>query len=242
MENNKQTILKMKENDRLPHSFLFFGEKGWGKTAFAIFTAQTILSDENPKLIAENKHPDVIWVEHSGKLGGFSVETIRNVCAEAFIKPNNGNAKIYIFDDADNITVQAQNALLKLVEEPPDTVYFIFTAKSRTVFLPTMLSRMTAMGMTKPQNSATELTPEVKTLVNCVLTGREYDFLVCISKPDNKDSFQQLLQDFDTALITSFESNGALKIHNAIRKAYFQLNSNVGIKLVGTALTANIFA
>ena len=77
----------------------------------------------------------------------YTVETCRHVCADAFIAPNNGSAKVYVFTDADNIQLPAQNSLLKIVEEPPDFVYFIFTASSKDVFLPTIISRVTSVGV-----------------------------------------------------------------------------------------------
>jgi DNA polymerase III delta prime subunit len=236
---NKDLIQTMRERDRLPHSILFYGGEGSGKTEMAIFTAKTILNDENPRLIEENKHPDVFWVEHSGKLGGFSVETIRNVCSEAFIQPNNSYAKIYIFDDADNITNQAQNALLKLVEEPPDTVYFIFTAKSKSIFLDTMISRMTCIPLPNVQKAPDN--EKVNEIINSVLRNDEYNVLKILSSLDNKDDFLSFLKDFENSLILKFDPKSAKKIYENIRKCYGELKSNTSLKLVASNLCGGIF-
>ena len=56
---------------------------------------------------------------------------------------------MYIFSDADSIQLPAQNSLLKIVEEPPEFVYFIFTAASKDVFLPTIISRVISLGMSQ---------------------------------------------------------------------------------------------
>ncbi|GHU51939.1 DNA polymerase III subunit delta' [Clostridia bacterium] len=238
---NRELLVTMRERGRLPHSILFYGETD--RTEMALFTAQTILKDENPKIIAENKHPDVIWVEHSGKLGGFSVETIRNTCADAFIKPNNSSAKVYIFDGADNITNQAQNALLKLVEEPPDTVYFIFTAKSKSVFLDTMISRMTCLSLPNSENSENTIQNElVAKTINAVLCNNEFDVLTLLSSIENKDDFLVFLKDFENSLISSFSYNSASKIYENIRNCYSQLHSNTSIKLITTNLCSGIFS
>ena len=61
----------------------------------------------------------MITAQHSGKRIGFSVETVREIRREAGILPNNGAMRVFIFPDADGMSVQAQNALLKSVEEPP---------------------------------------------------------------------------------------------------------------------------
>ena len=140
---------------RLPHSFLIYGEQGTGKKTLAWYLAARLLCEGAQKPcgsckpchnLEHRQHPDVMEIPHSGKTGGVSVESIRRVCADAYKTPNNGMRKLYLFTDADHMTVQAQNALLKLVEEPPDFTYFVFTAQSRHAFLETILSRVSAIG------------------------------------------------------------------------------------------------
>lgn len=155
-EHITDTFQKMHSSGRMSHSFLIYGETGLGKKMFAQYLAMMLVceSDNAPcgkcracSNVIKNVHPDVIYIEHSGKLNGFSVESVRNVCTDAYIKPNNADAKVYIFTDAENITVSAQNSLLKLIEEPPDYAYFIFTAVSKNVFLDTILSRVISVGV-----------------------------------------------------------------------------------------------
>lgn len=138
---------------RFPHALLLHGPRGTGKKLLAKYYAAMLLCQgENPpcgscrscRLIAEDKHPDVEIVEHSGKLGGFSVETIRAVRRDAEVLPTESAKRVFLFLDADEIRVQAQNALLKSVEEPPAHTNFVFTAETVGIFLPTLLSRMTA--------------------------------------------------------------------------------------------------
>ena len=152
-----EAFSSMVQSGRMPHSFLIYGEKGLGKKTLSDYLAMLLLCDKNGKkpcgechscIIARNKsHPDIIYPEQSGKLNTYTVETCRRVSADAFVAPNNGDKKVYIFADSDNIQLSAQNALLKIVEEPPEPVYFIFTAESREAFLPTILSRVTSIGV-----------------------------------------------------------------------------------------------
>ncbi len=151
-----ETFSSMFKSGRIPHSFLIYGEKGLGKKMLSEYLAMLLLCEaENNKPCGEchaciaakkRSHPDIIYPQQSGKLNTYTVEECRHVCSNAFVAPNNGNRKIYIFADADNIQLPAQNALLKIVEEPPDPVYFIFTAESKDAFLPTILSRVTSIG------------------------------------------------------------------------------------------------
>lgn len=152
-----KTFESMFKSGRLSHSFLIYGEKGLGKKTLADYLAAALLCEKGNGVpcgecrscrnAAKGVHPDIIYPEQSGKLKTYTVETCRHVCSDAFIAPNDGNAKVYIFSDADSIQLPAQNSLLKIVEEPPDFVYFIFTAASKDVFLPTIISRVTSVGV-----------------------------------------------------------------------------------------------
>lgn len=152
-------IDNMVKSGRLAHSFLIYGESGVGKKTLAKYFVLKMMcenKEESPcfkcrtcKNIMNENHPDVIYAEHSGKLNGISIETARNISVDSFIKPNNGGKKIYLFTDADKITVPAQNSLLKLIEEPPDYSYYIFTAASKDVFLKTIISRTTTVGVSE---------------------------------------------------------------------------------------------
>lgn len=159
---NKQllaTIGNMISSDRAGHTIMFYGEYGLGKKHMAEYYTASLLC-ENPVdgtpcgvcrtclNVARNNHPDVMYVPTSGKLGGYSAETARAVVSDASIKPNNSTGKkVYIFRDCRDISAVTQNILLKIIEEPPDYAYFIFTAESKTNFLPTIISRCLCFGM-----------------------------------------------------------------------------------------------
>ncbi|MDE6729151.1 MAG: hypothetical protein K2J71_00030, partial [Oscillospiraceae bacterium] len=154
---NLELIQNMRRYQRIPHACLFYGEPGSGRKTLAEYFAMTVLCTGNSenygdavpcgtcrncRKILRKSHPDLILPEHSGKKQGFSVETVREVCQDALTAPNDGDLKIYLFTDCDNINIPAQNTLLKLTEEPPEHVILLFTAQAKSVFLETMLSRM----------------------------------------------------------------------------------------------------
>ena len=147
-------LKQMRRGNHMPHAVLFHGERGCGKKLLAKWFSMLALC-ENPeeapcgcckscKLAAADAHPDIMTAEHSGKRMGFSVETVREIRRQAAVMPNNGAMRVFIFADADGMSIQAQNALLKSVEEPPPHACFVFTAETVGVLLPTLLSRMTA--------------------------------------------------------------------------------------------------
>lgn len=166
-------LCNMKQSGRFAHTVLFYGEKGTGKKLMAeLYTG--LLMCPNPvdnmpcgvcsacRNIHADTHPDVKYVGTSGKSGGYSVDTARKICTDAFIKPNNDtDCKVYIFRDCHNMDVRTQNTLLKIIEEPPDYVYFIFTSETKADFLPTIISRCVCFGVSpcteeQAENSLTE--------------------------------------------------------------------------------------
>lgn len=150
-------VTAMKRGGRMAHAFLLTGERGVGKKFSADYIAMTLLCEKGGevpcgdckhcKRIIENSHPDVIKPEKTGKKQIYNRDTMRFVCSDAFVSPNDCDVKVYIFTDCENIEENTQNLMLKLIEEPPDTAYFIFTAVSAGVFLPTIRSRVIAIGI-----------------------------------------------------------------------------------------------
>ncbi len=153
---NKQlldTLAGMASSGRTAHSLLICGEKGSGRKLMARYYTQSLMCEapvgEKPcgvcnacANIEKGIHPDVVFPEKTGKLNNFSVKEARDVIADAYVKPNNSSGcKVYIFEDCHNVDIRTQNALLKLIEEPPDYAYFIFTCGSKSEFLPTIISR-----------------------------------------------------------------------------------------------------
>lgn len=169
-------IRTMAARDRIPHASLIYGERGRGRKTIARYFAMTALctGEHAPcgacpscrKLMQDtdtvHPHPDFIWVEHSGKKQGFSVETVRGICKDAIVAPNDGERKVYLFADCDSMDIRAQNTLLKLTEEPPPHVLLLFTAEHRNVFLETMLSRMMPLAVRPctPEECRTALTAD----------------------------------------------------------------------------------
>ena len=153
------TLESMNRRGRNPHSVMFYGEKGSGRKLIADYYSRMIMC-ESPVggkpcgvcsacvNISKGFHPDVMRVERTGKTEGYSVKTARSVINDAYVKPNNSSGKkVYIFSDCRNMDVRTQNTLLKIIEEPPEYAYFIFTCGSKNEFLPTIISRCVNFGV-----------------------------------------------------------------------------------------------
>lgn len=135
--------------NRLPHAILLHGQQGVGKKTVARYIAKLFLCGAPPcdscpacRNIDADSHPDVIFVKRACG-GKYSMEELREVLAGTVIKPNNGNLKVYIFEDCDDMKTQPQNTLLKLIEEPAAHLRFVFTCENASSVIETILSRVT---------------------------------------------------------------------------------------------------
>ena len=139
------------ENNRVSHAYILNGERGSGKKMLANLFAMTLLcetGDNEPcgkchscKQAESGYHPDIIRVTHE-KPNSISVDDIRTqVNNTVDIKPYQGPYKVYIIPQADMMTPQAQNAILKTIEEPPSYAVFLLLTENAETLLPTINSR-----------------------------------------------------------------------------------------------------
>lgn len=145
------------KTDQVNHAYIIQGERSSGKEFIAkVFAAA--LQCENPvdgepccecrpcKQAEGNNQPDIIKVTHE-KPNTIGVEDIRRITGDVAIKPYSSKRKIYIINEAEKMTVQAQNALLKTLEEPPAYVVIILLTTNVESMLQTILSRCIVMTM-----------------------------------------------------------------------------------------------
>lgn len=147
-------ILKRRLDDislrgRIPHAVLFSGNSGCGRKTLARYVAELFLCSKNAcgecsacRNIEHDSHPDVIFVKQACG-GKYSMEPFREVLRGTVVKPNNGDIKVYVFEDCDTMTTQILNTLLKLIEEPPAHLRFVFTCENTSVIPETVMSRVT---------------------------------------------------------------------------------------------------
>ncbi len=143
---------------KTPHAIIFDGEKGMGKKTLAQAFAAALLCQSPTEagepcgrchscIMVENEsHPDLVTVTHEDK-ESIGVDEIRVVVNDVVIKPYHGGRKIYIIPDAHRMTHQAQNALLKTLEEPPGYVVILLLADNKDLLLPTLLSRSVCLSL-----------------------------------------------------------------------------------------------
>ena len=156
-EKAKQTLVQFAADGRLPHAILFEGPVGCGKTFLAQLTAAAALCQQlgGPcglcracRLTLAGTHPDVAVLSPDSPEKPYSVKALRELILSCYVLPNDGDKKIYILRDIHKMSEQAQNTLLKMIEEPPAHVMFLLTCTSRAQILPTILSRVVTIMLT----------------------------------------------------------------------------------------------
>ena len=137
--------------DKVSHAYILNGERGAGKKMLANLFAATLLCEKGGpdpcnechscRQAESGDHPDIIKVTHE-KPNSISVDDIREqVNNTIMIKPYQGPYKVYIIPQADMMTPQAQNALLKTIEEPPEYAVIMLLTENADTLLPTINSR-----------------------------------------------------------------------------------------------------
>ncbi len=129
-------------------------------------------------------HPDIIETDgRTKKSDAFTVDSVREIRSNAFIVPNEADAKVYILKNGQNMNEQAQNAILKILEEPPLYVYFIILTTQKSKMLETVLSRVSVYSLTASNQSITDDEKEyVKEFVAAILSPNELKLMEHTSK------------------------------------------------------------
>ncbi len=142
---------------KVSHAYIFNGDKGSGKKTLAEAFAMTLQCTSEGDVpcgachscrqAASGNHPDIIHVSHE-KPTSIGVEDIRDqLTGDIQIRPYNGKYKIYIINEAEKMTVQAQNAILKTIEEPPEYAVIILLTSNEQSFLDTIRSRCVVLNL-----------------------------------------------------------------------------------------------
>ena len=132
----------------ISHAYIVEGASGTGKRTFARDVATAILCTGSTKpcgscsscrKCAADTHPDLH--RYGGEGNSFKVDSVRDIKRTVTLMPNDGDRAVYILEKADTMTIAAQNALLKVFEEPPRGTTFLLLVEKKEALLPTVRSR-----------------------------------------------------------------------------------------------------
>ena len=228
-DDNKKLLENTVRSNNVLHSYLFFGTEGIGKKVFAKEFSKIILcnsKDEKPcnkcKSCIEfdsNNNPDFFVIEPDGS--SIKIEQIRQMQKSILEKPIESNKKVYIINDAETMTKEAQNCMLKTLEEPQDFIVIILIASNENNILPTVKSRCTKIFFrnlddadiikyVNEKNSGIDINKDILKLCNGSILKAEF----VIQKIDILDKIKDFVMNIDKQNELVFFQNNQLFYDN----------------------------
>jgi len=150
----KSAVCHAVSSRTFPSTCLIEGAAGSGKYTFAKLLAAALLcsGEERPcgicphcLKIAKDIHPDVVTIDTGEE--DIKIDVARKLRSDVFVRPNEADGKVFLIRHMQNMNIPSQNALLKILEEPPVGVYFILMTENKYALLDTVLSRCLKLNM-----------------------------------------------------------------------------------------------
>lgn len=202
-ESVKESLSALDNHGRIPHAIVIESKNKEAALEAAKFLSMYVVctSDNKPCKVceqchkAQNKaHADISYAYPEKKSKTYSIEQMRSIIKDAYIRPNEADAKVYIFEEADNrLTQIAQNSFLKLLEEPPQNVYFILLCESAQKLLVTILSRCTVVRLKNEVKISEKPLEYAEKIVKGIISSREYDLLLALNVLADKENADETL-------------------------------------------------
>jgi DNA polymerase-3 subunit gamma/tau len=183
-----RTLRRAIEMDRVSHAYLFSGPRGTGKTSTAKVLAMGLNCEKGPtpepdgtcqscRAIVSNSSMDVLEMDAASNRG---IDEIRDLRDKVNLAPVAGKMKVYIIDEVHMLTAEAFNALLKMLEEPPEHVIFVLATTEKHKVLPTIISRCQNFDFRRP--SIETLTEKLREISNAEGIEVEPEALTVIAR------------------------------------------------------------
>lgn len=207
------------------------------------------------KKVLAGTHPDIITAHPTGTRKTISIDDIREQIFGPLCKsPTEADNKVFLFTDADGLSVQIQNALLKTIEEPPEDAMFIFLCEKRESMLTTVISRLTeyALGDTLSSKSRTEdekVREAAADIARCMAKENEYALMLKTAVMQKNRKMMSQVAEKLTAIVRDalVENSGAQLLSGCEEEAFmlsasFSAPSLLKIKAAMDTIIANAAA
>lgn len=244
----------------LPHAILLEGEPGSGTDRLVAFLAQAavcVAEGDKPcgqcpgcRKARAGSHPDIFTLNGDENSRAFPVDAIRQIRADAYIRPNEAPSRVFVLLGVQNMSEISQNALLKILEEPPKNVLFLLTSVSAAALLPTVRSRLQVFSV--PGGSLPQNWGIAEKMAHAVTAPGGAELLFTLAEPSkSRDSFRELLKQLSLlfrdalvrrsggkAMITGLEETAALLSSRLTRRSLMRMEE--ATEMARRALVQNV--
>ncbi len=264
-ESDKKSLSALDNHGRIPHAIIIERrDKEKSAQAAKFLSMYAVCTAESNKPCASciqcrkaksKSHPDISYAYPEKKSKTYSIDQIRDIIKDAYIRPNEAQAKVYVFEEADNrLTAVAQNSFLKLLEEPPQNVHFILLCENAQKLLVTILSRCTVVRLKNEVRLDSVAVENAEKIAQGIISSREYDLLLALNALTDKEKADDVLTavrlilrdalavsvgseaDFSEALGKSlasrFTKGRIIKMLELTEDAAIKIKQNVNINLL----------
>ena len=229
-EETKKRLSSAIDTGTLSHAILLTGGTEKERKELSLLLAQAMLCENSPKpclkcnqckKIKSLIHPDIIITEgEAGKQRSIKIDTIREIRSRAYILPNEAPFQIFIILEASGMGEEAQNALLKILEEPPATARFILASRSRDDFRQTILSRVTDFSINEDSNNGKESSKASKAaedILNALLTKNEAKIMISTAslekdKKNFKSAIEKIIIMLRNGIVSKYKADSPVNI------------------------------
>ena len=248
---NEEMIRTLVRSGRRPHTVIIEGDSKEERDGAALMLAASAVctSPDKPCLscnpcrkVLEGQHPDLIIPAPSKRLksGIISLSELRDeYLSQVSIKPNEADTKIYLFYDADRLLREdSQNTLLKIIEEPPQDILFIFTVEKAKALLSTVRSRAHILTLSRTEAVDEESDTIAEQIADGIVKLYEYDLLMTLSSLTKKEQIEAVLAAFTEKLrlALNFQS-GVMTDDPCAKKLARKLNREKLIAVIEVTLS-----
>lgn len=257
--NNSMNAFKASFNvllkaDKLPHAIIIEGDNAQTLEAAKLLSCALVCegAGEKPcfecsaclKAMADtggqtSAHPDILVYSGGDKPRSFPVDKIREIRSSAYIIPNEAQKKVFVLLKAQSMGVEAQNALLKILEEPPNFVVFILTCQSRSQLLETILSRcvcylLNAVDYVQEDEEILKLCDGIARAAAC---ESEFELLALTGAFEkNTDKLKRTVSQLISVI------SDALKIHSGSKAVLYSRQNETAVFLASNFTAARLIA
>lgn len=216
-QNTRAMLNALDSRGRMPHAIIIESQDGEAAQKLAaLLSMYAVCGSEGSRpcgvcpncVKAKNRaHPDINYPKVKNKSQTYDVDSMREIIEDAYIKPNDAAAKVYVFEKADSrFTAITQNTFLKLFEEPPENVCFILICENAQRLLVTIRSRCTVFRLGSEISLDESAVQAAEKIAEGITAAREYELMLAFRALGDKDLYEQIF----TALKQIFRDSLAI--------------------------------